>query len=122
MPELFGIDIAGIIAQEVGPGVLPATLIVVTPGTRLLGNPTGGTQPTRTSIPGGRGLIDDYTDDQIDGTLVQEGDRIVTLIANTFPGLPVPKPNDEVTIENGTYKIIRVKRDTAAATYTCQVR
>lgn len=120
MPNLFGIDIAGIIAQEIGPGVLDATLIVVTPGTRST-NSTAGTNPTTVSISG-KGFIEDYEDNQIDGTLVKKGDRRITLIANTFAGLPVPKSNDKIEIENATYTIQRVKRDPAAATYTCQSR
>lgn len=121
MAELFGIDIAGIIAQEIGPGVLPATLIVVTAGTRDTNNLSAGTQPTENSIPG-RGFQEDYDDNQIDGTLIQEGDRRITLIANTFAGRPVPKTGDKITIEGATYNILKVRRDPAAATYVCQSR
>lgn len=121
MPNLFGIDIAGLLAQEIGPGVLPAILIVVTPGTRDPLNPTSGVRPTEVSITG-RGFIEDYEDREIDGTLVKDGDRKITLIANTFPNQPVPKSEDKITIEGTTYIIKRVARDPAAATYTCQSR
>ena len=121
MANLFGIDIAGIVAQEIGPGLLPATLIQVRNGVRTPGNLTGGTNPTENNI-GGRGVISDYADSQINGTLIKKGDRQVLLIANTFPGKPVPVPDDKVIIENLTYNIVAVKRDPAAATYKCQVR
>lgn len=120
MPILFGVDIAGIIAKEIGPGLLDAVLIVVTAGARG-SNPTSGTNPTEKSI-GGKGFIEDYRDKDIDGTLVKKGDRKITLIANTFPGLPIPVQGNKITIENATYTITGpVKRDPAAATYTCQV-
>lgn len=121
MADLFNIDIAGIVAQEIGPGLLPATLIQVRNTARTPGSLTGGTNPSESSI-GGRGVITDYNDSQVNGTLIKKGDRQVLLIANTFPGKPVPLPDDKVTIENLTYNIVAVKRDPAAATYRCQVR
>ena len=119
---LFGVDISGIIAQEIGPGVLPATLIVFTPGIRSAIDSTGGTLPTEASVEG-RGFIDDYSENEVDGTLVQRGDKKIILIGDTFTGFPVPKPNDKITIEGITFKIVGpVKRDPAAATYECQSR
>lgn len=122
MPDLFGIDIAGIIAAEIGPGLLPATLIVVTPGTRSSANLSGGTQPTEESFSG-KGFIEDYSDRHIKEGLVEKNDRKITLIAKTFTGNPIPKLGHKITIEGSTYKIVGpVKRDPAAATYTCQSR
>ncbi len=120
MPDYFGVDIAGIIATEIGPGVLPATLIKVTPGTRDPFNVTIGMRPTETIFTG-RGFIDDYQDKQIDGTLVKTGDRKITLIGDTFSA--IPEPTDKIIIEGFTHRIVNpVKRDPAAATYECQCR
>ena len=49
---LFGVDISGIIAKEVGGGVLDATLGAITPGTRTTTNLTGGTSTVWTTTEG----------------------------------------------------------------------
>ena len=123
MADLFanlGINIANLIDQNLSVSLLPTTLTVVTPGTRGA-SLIDGTNPTTQDIQG-RGFIDDYGDNDIDGTLIQAGDRRVLIITNSFPGQPTPKNGDRITIENATYNIVAVKRDPAAATYTCQVR
>lgn len=121
MPKLFGVDIAAIIDSAMSGGLLDATLHQTTPGTRTPGDPTGGTNPT-TVDAACKGMVDDYADGEIDGTLVLVGDRKVLLIGNSIAGLLVPQPQDGVTIEGERYTVIRVKRDPAAATYLCQGR
>lgn len=118
---LFGVDIASIVAREIGPGLLDATLTVVTSGDRDVANPTLGQAKTEIQHTG-KGFIEDYTDSQKDNTLIQKTDRKVILIANTFEERPVPKTADKITIEGTTYNVVKVKRDPAAATYICQVR
>jgi len=118
--KLFGIDIAKEIAKAVAPGMLPATLTRVTPGTRTAAS-SSGTTPTTTSHAA-RGLVDDYTDFEMDGTLVQRGDRRILLVANSITGLAFPRPGDRITILDTIYTVVRVKSDLALATYTCQVR
>lgn len=118
---LFGVDIASIVDGAISPGLLPATLHSITPGTRTPGDPTAGTNPTTTDHAG-RGIIDDYDEKEIDGDVIRVGDRKILLIGNSIAGLTVPKPNDEVTIEGRRYTAVRVKRDPAAATYTIQAR
>lgn len=122
---LFGIDISGIIKQHIGPGVLAATLISVTAGTRTAGQLTGGTNPTTTSYTC-RGFIDTQAVRFLDGTLVRDGTKVIVLIGDTInSGNTAPKPGDQITIEGATYVIAedgRVDRDPAAATYTCEVR
>jgi hypothetical protein len=121
MPNLFGIDIAGIINKEMGPLLLPVVLIKSVKGTRTTGNLSGGVQPISTSY-NARGFISDYTDREVDGTLVVTGDRKVCILGASISSSKIPQGNDKVTVEGYTYKIVRVKRDPAAATYTCQVR
>lgn len=121
MPSLFGIDIAGIIGDNLGPGLLPATLIKVTPGTRTPGSLTGGANATTASYSA-RGILVEYDDKEIDGTLVVKGDKQVLLLGATIASSKIPVPGDSVTIEGYTYNIIKVSRDPAAATYSCQVR
>lgn len=122
MPDLFGIDIAGLINEHIAPGLIKAELIVVRGGERTPGNLTGGVNPTETTIEG-KGLIKDYADGRMGtGSSIKKGDREILLIANSFAGKPVPKQGDKVTIEGSTYHIVKVKRDPAAATYKCQSR
>ncbi len=120
MPKLFGVDIAGIVHGAMSSGLLPATLHHVIPGTRGV-DLTAGTNPTETTHAA-RGFIDDYDDKQFVGDLIIVGDRRVLLIGNSISPAVVPQPGDGVTIEGVRYKVIRVQRDPAAATYTMQVR
>lgn len=121
--NLFGVNISGIIARELGPAVLPATLIKqVTGTTRTTGQLSGGKTVT-TSNHSCRGFIDDYTARQIDGTIVEIGDRRITLLGDTIEGgTIIPEVNDRITIEGNTYKVIRINRDPDKATYECQSR
>lgn len=123
MPDLFGLDIAGIVASAIDSagGLLAVTLTKMTPGTRNPLDPTAGTNPTSTPYTC-EGVISDYANRQIDGTLVKTGDRQVLILGATLPAGIVPGPNDHVTIEGLPYDVVRVTRDPAAAAYTLQVR
>lgn len=118
---LFGVNISGIIKDVVGPGVLPATLIKFTPGTRTAGQLSGGTNPTSVSLPC-RGFIDKQANRDRAGTLIADGTVKIVLIGDTINGgapASAPETNDRVVLEGVTY-VIRgpIDRDPAAATYT----
>lgn len=121
MVELFGIDIPELVDTAISDGLLPATLTRIVPGTRDPSDITGGTQPT-TSTFTARGFIEDFTDRELEDSLVEIGDRKITLIANSIQNLAVPEVGDQITIENDTWNIMNVKRDPAGATYICQAR
>jgi predicted secreted protein len=119
---LFGVDISGIIRDNIGPGVLAATLTRSTPGTRTTGDPTGGTNPTEQNFAC-RGFIDSQAQRDLSGSLVDDGTKIVVLIGDTINGgATVPVVGDTITIEGTVYDIEVIDRDPAAATYTCSVR
>lgn len=124
---LFGVNLSKIIKDNVGPGVLDATLTKSTPGTRTPGNLTGGTNPTTISYTC-KGFIDTQKVAFFNGTLVREGSKVVVLIGDTINGgdpASAPVPGDRITIEGSTYEIPtdgQIDRDPAAATYTCEVR
>lgn len=120
MPDLFGVNIAGIIGQAMDSGLLPVTLTKVTPGVRSTTDPTAGTNEVRKTYQG-CGFIDDYKDYQINETTIRRGDRKILVTGNSLRGI-VPITGDEIKIEGVSYTIIKVLRDPAAATYTCQVR
>lgn len=122
MPELFGVDIAGEIGSALGPELLAATLHKQSAGTRTPGSLTGGNNPTEVDYSA-RGIIEDYDDDRIDGTVILQGDRRILLLGSTIASSQVPSQGDAITIEGTRYEIVGpVKRDPAAASYVCQVR
>lgn len=121
--NLFGANISGVLAQALGPGLLPATLIKVTEGSVDPNNITGP------KIGGGevsyscRGFIEDYNDSLIDGTRIEQGDKKVMLLGDTIASGKIPEQSDRVVIEGIDRVIIGpVKRDPDAATYILQVR
>jgi hypothetical protein len=121
---LFGVDIAGLIKDNIGPGVLDATLTKVTPGTRTPGSLTGGTNPTSATFAC-KGFIDKQANRDLRGTLIDDGNVRIVLIGDTINGgaaASAPETNDRVAIEGRTYVIGVVDRDPAAATYTLQAK
>ena len=115
---LFGIDISGLIKDNVAPGVLEVTLTKFAPGTRTPGQLTGGTNPTSTTYAC-RGFIDSQSRTYLKGSRTQTSSVVVVLIGDTISGGSVaPSDGDLVTIEGTTYVINDIDRDPAAATYT----
>lgn len=100
---------------------LPATLTKATAGTRTPGDISGGTNPSTTDYAA-QGYIDSYAIALIDGTLILENDRKITLLGASIAGGVTPANGDKITIDGTTYRVIRVDRDPASATYSCQAR
>jgi hypothetical protein len=120
MVKLFGVDFAKTLGSAMASQVEAATLYVITWGDRDPANPGTGLDRQETAITC-RGVQLNYSEEQIDGTIVQKDDRMVMLFASTL-GSAVPKFGHDVAIEGTRYHVVRVRRDPAAATYTCQVR
>lgn len=117
--KLFGVDISGIIAKNIGPGVLPATLRKNTPGTRSNAAITAGTNPTSTDYTC-RGFIDASSTKDQKGGLTPVDKRDVVLIGDTIQGGAFPEVNDHILIDGLTFFISGpIKGDPANATYTC---
>jgi hypothetical protein len=119
--NLFGKDIAGKINRALGSRLMRATLVKRSPGTRTSDDLTAGTNPTQ-QRRSARGIVSDYSEGQVDGTLVQSGDRRVLLLGDSIAGRAVPEPNDEVEIGGTSYVVVRVKADPDIASYECQAR
>ena len=113
---LFGVDISGLINTHIGPGVNDATLIAVTPGTRTVGQLTGGTNPTTTSYAC-KGFIDELDKTRLEATLVDIADALVQLVGDSIGA--VPAQGDRITILGTTYNILSVMTDPAQAMYAC---
>jgi hypothetical protein len=100
----------------------PMTLIKVTPGTRTPGAVSGGTHPTETSFTCD-GIEEDYTAYQLANQLAKVGDKRIRIFGASLKTGTVPEPNDKVTSDGTTYRIIGpVGRDAASACYVCQCR
>jgi len=119
--KLFGVDIAGIINKEIGPGVNDATLIKVAKGTRTPGSLTAGTNPTGTSHAC-KGFLDQLKRKHIENTLVEDSDQLIALVGDSIADGQVPTPSDRITIRGTTYNIIVVDVDPADALYECVCR
>lgn len=123
--KLFGLDIGSIVNRAVSAagGVTPLTLRRVTVGARSASNPTGGL-PERVTTSSGQGILESFSDTQVDGTLIERGDRSVLILAASLNPNIVPTPGDEIVIDGFTGRIVPngVRQDPAAATYTCQIR
>lgn len=122
-----GVDVAELVAEHLGPRVLPAVLIKPgAPGGRDPANPTRILPPGEPTRLPCRGFIEHFSSASIDGSLIKAGDRKVTLLANTIPGGAVPEPGarkDQVEIEGDTWAVHDIiGRDPAGATYVLQVR
>lgn len=124
--RIFGVDISGIIAKEVGGGVLDATLNKkVTGAGRTPGSLSAGINNTETAYAC-KGFIDKQRIRFMSGTLVKGGSLIAVLIGDTISsGTIAPEPGDEIVLEGTTYVIPEdgtIDRDPAAAVYECEVR
>lgn len=115
------------IAKQVGAAMKragmtkPATLIVLTAGTRLPDAASGGTNPTTTTF-NARGLVVVWKKSRLNQTDVVAGDRVVMLFGSLIEGGQVPKVGNKITIEGVTSRIVDIDRDAAGATYNCLTR
>lgn len=123
--RLFGIDIAGLVAKHIGPGVHDAVLSIFdpaaarAPGAKL----TEGRQ--RVAVPhSGKGFWEDYSPGQI-GEAVLGTDRKAVLIGDTFASGVVAslKKGDRISIKGADMMVWRLEsRDPAGAVIKVQCR
>lgn len=117
--ELFGVDIAGILADAFD-GQLPEVTITRRPaGARQAGNLTGGLQPGAPIVRTCAGFFEDFTGTPPPSIELELNDRKAVLIGDTIPADILPfRLNDEITIEGETLFNVKVlSRDPAAAVY-----
>lgn len=98
----------------------PLTLTKIAPGVRGA-TVSGGTNPASTPYAA-QGYVDDYLLSEIDGVLVQTGDRRGYVFGSSIAGGVVPAPNDKLTSAGITYRIMSVGSDPANAVFICQMR
>ena len=122
--KLFGVDIAGIIHNNISAGLLPVRVERQVLSAADPDNLTGGKTIGTPVVITGRGIWIDYTPSQIDGTKILLNDRKAMIIGNSMkPAGIIPTKGDAVTIEGQTLYVWKLEsRDPAAATYTFQCR
>ena len=129
MVEIFGLNIPDIVNDAIGEagGLVTLTLRSHAEGTRTPGSPSAGKNPTF-APHAGQGILDEYHEREVDGSLIEKGDRKVLILGASLPDGVIPKAKDRIEIEDFTeansaaLRVVKVKRDPAAATYVCQVR
>lgn len=121
--ELFGVDIAGLVADAMGGQLFPVTITRYTEGERAPGNLTGGRPKTPATVTGIDGFWEDFTRDPPPGIEVELGDRKAVLIGDTIPEGGHPLRNDAIEIEGVTLFMVQlVSRDPASAVFVYQCR
>jgi hypothetical protein len=117
--ELFGVDIAGIIADNMAGQLFAVTVTRYTDGDRDGDNLTGGRPRTPATVTGIDGFWEDFTRDPPPGVEVELGDRKAVLIGDSIPAGGHPKKNDQITIEGETLWMVQlISRDPVSAVYT----
>ncbi len=121
MPDIFGLDIAGLIGDVLGDEVFDQTLIKVT-SSRDATNPSKQTQSETNHDC--KGFVDNYSKENMRGTSVRITDHKIVILGATLPAGIEPEPGDKIIAEGKTFTIVDegVVRDPASATYECQSR
>lgn len=116
--ELFGVDIAGLIAEHTDGQLFDVTVERYARGSRNSSDLTGGRPSTPTVITGIQGFWEDFTGTPPPGVQLELGDRKAVLIGDTIPVGGIPLKNDAITIEGQTLYVAQlISRDPAAALY-----
>lgn len=128
MPDLFGLDIAGIVDQSFASagGTRNGTLTRDVVGTRDSSNLAGGTQNGTLSWTF-RGFLDEFSSSHRNGTFAKESGKIMAIfgasISSTSGGATTaPAPGDVVTLDGLTFYVYEVRSDPAQALFECAVR
>jgi len=127
--ELFGVDIAGIIADVMGDGLLGVTIVRDIRGARVPGKLTAGRSRTPTPFDC-IGFFEDINPNSVPpGTDLQVTDRKLVLIGDTVQPGGFPEYNDACTVHEEAgdvtlYCVQDLARDPAAAvfSYLCRDR
>lgn len=116
MPDLFGLDIAGIVNDAIdgAGGLRPGTLTRKTAGTRTPGSLTGGTNPG-TAAYSLSGFVETEAERRANSAVATRGATMTIMGASVSIA---PAVNDTVLMDGSTYTLVELlERDPAAATY-----
>jgi hypothetical protein len=120
--NLFKAKIAEKIAKAMGPLLLQGTLVRITYAAVNPSDMTAAQVETPVNHTF-RGIFDYYSARRMGGTAIQEGARVVILLAETITPRTVPLLGDKITLEGVSTEIVGpVVRDPDAATYIAEVK
>lgn len=115
--ELFGLDIAGLINDNLAEGLLDGTVKHFTAGARNPSNLLAGKSSTDTTHKF-KGIWENVKPREVDGENILVTDRKALIIGDSISPAIVPKVDDEITIEGLTLNVVReLERDPAGAAY-----
>lgn len=115
--KLFGVDIAGIVARQIGPGLMPVQITRMISGARDPADLTAGRARTPQTFAA-RGVWEDLPRTPPPGVTFELNDRIALLIGDTIEEGGVPQRNDAIQIEGLKLWVVQlIERDPAAAAY-----
>jgi hypothetical protein len=120
--ELFGVDIAGIIADVMGEGLLPVTIVRDVRGARTSGSLTGGRASAVERVEC-IGFWEDINPNSVPpGIELELNDRKLVLIGDLVPPGGFPRRNDACTVHEAggdvtLYCVQALSRDPAAAVF-----
>lgn len=125
--ELFGTDIAGIIADVMGDALPGVTITRLVKGDRDPDNLTGGRVDQPPVTFDCTGFWEDFSGTPPPGVTVETNDRIAVLIGDTVPNGGLPQVDDAITVhedigDSTLYMVQLINRDPAAAVYRYQCR
>lgn len=116
--EIYGVDIAGIIADVFDGELLDATVTRFTRGARDPNKLTAGRPLVPTEYPGITGFWEDFKGTPPPGVTVLLNDRKAVLIGDTIPPGGIPERFDMITMEGQSLYVQGVlSRDPAGAVY-----
>lgn len=121
LPNIFGVDLAGIVNDALGPLVFDQILIKIS----SVRDEVDPTKMVKTRVPYAcKGFIDDFIDGTFKGTTIKVNDRKIVILGASLPTGIEPEPNDEITAEGETFSIASdgVLRDPAGATFECKAQ
>jgi hypothetical protein len=119
---IFGVDVAGIVAEVIGPNVFDVTITREVRGARSADNLTGGPVAAAPGVFECKGFWDDLSGTPKPGVEYELSDRKLVLIGDTIPPGGVPQRNDAATVHEPIgdltlYVVQPLRRDAAAAVY-----
>lgn len=119
--RLFGADIAGELARNLGPLLPKMRLLKKTVGARTSGSLTSGRSVSYRGYSC-RGILEAYSESRFPESTIEDGDRKALILGDTLPRGIVPDVGDRIEAEGSTFTVVSVMRDPDAASYTCQIR
>lgn len=123
--EIFGVDLAGIIADKVAPGLHDVVITREIAGARTPGNLTGGRAKTYPTFTGIKGIWEDVPRTPPAGVTIELNDRVALLIGDTIPAGGRPQRNDAIRINGITLYVVQLIAEDAVSAhlkYLCRDR